>query len=171
MKKVFILSVLFILCINSSGQVKVDSTNSNTYSYQYKNLNFSNKVDSVLTEIVNHSSHCDFYLKSSMVYFVSCFKKIGFYYFFIRPYHINKLPELGEYNFFGASKIRNEIFLFRGEIDSSFYKEKCNVFKIYSPLNTDNKIENDMILCDGCLWKTQIIINNQTILIEAEICK
>lgn len=149
----------------------MDSTNSNTHSYQYKNLNFNKKIDSVFIEIVNQSSHCDFYLKGSMVYFVSCFKQIGFYYFFIRPYHINKLPELGEYNFFGASKIGNEIFFFRGEIDSSFYKEKCNVFKISSPLNTDQKTENSKILCDGCLWKTQIKINNQTLLIEAEICK
>lgn len=174
MKDFFLLMAIILIFFDSKGQdtLNRNSANTNTVSYKFKKYTFDKNILMVFEEIVTHSEYCDFFQKDSMIFFVRCVKQDdNNYYFFIRPYQIRKLPNVNDYNFYGASKINNEIFLFSG-ISDSFFCKKAKCSSVSFSLSKNN-INNDdpYILCDGCRWIKKLELDKKNITIEAEICK
>lgn len=166
-----ILSVFlfFSLSINAQKIIIPDSVFANN---KILSLDFNKEIKTVLREITDDITKCNFYKKDSILFFVSWSKQTEANYLFIRPVMVNKMPNyISDYGFYGYTNINGLMFLFYGIQNSKFYSslETINPLLYLKLESRDN--DDYSVLCDGCSWLKTIFILNEYFIIEAEICK
>ena len=109
--------------------------------------------------------------KDSIVFDVGIYKSEEGYYFFLRPFYINNMPDFEDYNVYGFCKIEKVIFLFGRIYDERLMKKGVVSSNIFDKDIAFKDKDDYFLLCDGCSFIQRTIVKGIPILIKAEMRK